>query len=146
MPDLETFGASSHSPRISRRVQYFTRQIDVEARSPPWILITLVRQRTYRGHESWMKFNRSIEYCKICIFKEVEKEVENMNYVLRSTKDQWINERLVAWPAQNILFPQNAKPHHGLGARFVVGLKGHIGTIEMVAQVVLATRCSTNLL
>lgn len=36
----------------------------------------------------------------MCIFKEVEKEVENMNYVLRSTKDQWINERLVA---QNLI-------------------------------------------
>lgn len=34
-----------------------------------------------------MRFNRSIEYCKMCIFKEVEKEVENMNYDLQKTNE-----------------------------------------------------------
>ena len=60
-----------------------------------------------------------------------------MNYDLQKTNES--KKRLVARPHKTL------KPHHSLGARFVVGLKGHIGTIEMVAQVVLATRCSTNL-
>lgn len=101
-------------PSIRRSVQYFTRQMDIWARSPPWLLVSLSRR--------WTKQS---ERLKLIEDKKLQMLPQSRNVRLK-----------------HCFFALNAKLQRvsnllHKAARFIRRLKGHVGTIEMVAQVVL---------